>query len=292
MAYDNNYDLSLDAALKILASGEHQVLAGGTDYYPGLLDTAPAPDLLGVHRIAGMNEIALMGNVWRFGAAVTWSKVIQTNLPSGFNCLKQAGAEVGSIQIQNAASLVGNVCNASPAADGVPALLALDAQVELSSVDGVRVLPLTDFITGVRKIDRRANELVTALLIPDANAHDESAFTKLGSRTYLVISIVMCASRFRVNKQNTITDAAIAVGACSPVACRLPEIEKVLVGRQCTPSELGDVVTTEQLNALSPITDVRATAEYRLNATRVLLQRQLLSLARKFSDESESGVSS
>lgn len=276
--------VSLDSVLDSLSTNKSTVLAGGTDYYPGLVDAVPDPDLLSVNRIAGLDQIELIDGQWRLGAAVTWTDVIKADLPIGFNCLKQAGRDVGSIQIQNAASLVGNICNASPAADGVPALLALGTTVELSSVDGVRVLPLNEFILGVRKTAMRENELVTALLIPDNDAKDNTEFTKLGSRTYLVISIVMCASRIRVDENNMITDAAIAVGACSPVACRLPAIEQAIVGRKCVPSELAKCVLPEHLTTLSPITDVRATAEYRLHATQVLLQRQIESLARTISD--------
>ena len=160
-------ELRLADALQSLAKHKHQVLSGGTDYYPGLNDESPADKLLNIRNIPGLDQIELQNGVWRIGAGVTWSQLIPSDLPPCFNCLKQAGREVGSVQIQNAASVVGNICNASPAADGVPALLVLGAQVELSSVDGVRVLPLQDFITGVRQTQRQANELVTALLIPD-----------------------------------------------------------------------------------------------------------------------------
>lgn len=283
--------VSLHSVLDSLNTNKSPVLAGGTDYYPGLLDTAPNPDLVSVNSIAGLDQIELVDGLWRLGAAVTWTDVIQAQLPIGFNCLKQAGREVGSIQIQNAASVVGNICNASPAADGVPALLALGATVELSSVDGVRILPLDAFILGVRKTALRDNELVTALLIPDNNVQDHSEFIKLGSRTYLVISIVMCASRIRVDENNIITDAAIAVGACSPVACRLPVIEQSLVGVKCLPVALAKCVQSEQLSSLSPITDVRATKDYRLHATQVLLQRQIDTLARTISIASSRSAS-
>jgi len=277
---------SLDSVLDSLSTNKSTVLAGGTDYFPGLVDAVPDPRLLNVNRITGLDQIELINGQWRIGAAVTWTDVIKADLPMGFNCLKQAGREVGSIQIQNAASLVGNICNASPAADGVPALLALGAMVELASVDGVRVLPLNEFILGVRKTAMRENELVTALLIPDSDAQDHTEFTKLGSRTYLVISIVMCASRIRVDENNIITDAAIAVGACSPVACRLPAIEKAIIGRECVQSELTKCVLPKHLTSLSPISDVRATAEYRLHATQVLLQRQIKILVKIISANS------
>ena len=276
-------DLSLETALRQLVEDKTRVLCGGTDYYPALNDALPDRRLLNVRRVAGLDSLSQIDGHWRIGAAVTWSALINATLPPCFNCLKQAGREVGSVQIQNAATLVGNVCNASPAADGVPALLVLDAQVELSSVDGARVIPLAEFIVGVRKTSRTDNELVTALLIPNTHNTDHTDFVKLGSRTYLVISIVMCAVRIRLNATKTITDAAICVGACSPVACRLPALEQALVGLPCESEVLRNCVIAEHLDALAPITDVRATAEYRIQAAQVLLQRQISAFAQQVS---------
>jgi len=273
-------DLNLETALNYLDSTQAKILSGGTDYYPGLNDALPDRQLLNIGRIAGLDSISLKDGYWRIGSAVSWSQLINTTLPPCFDCLKQAGREVGSVQIQNAATLVGNICNASPAADGVPALLVLDTQVELSSVDGRRVVPLSDFIVGVRKTILSNNELVTALLIPNAQHNDYSNFVKLGSRTYLVISIVMCAIRIGVNANNTITEARIAVGACSPVACRLPLLEKELVGLTCDVETMTHFGTAAHVQSLTPITDVRATAEYRRQATQVLLQRQISAFAK------------
>jgi len=277
----DQHELSLESALNDLSAGNVKVLSGGTDYYPGLNDALPDRRLIDVHNIAGLDCLSQIDGYWRIGAAVTWSALINATLPACFNSLKQAGKEVGSVQIQNAATLVGNICNASPAADGVPALLVLDAQVELSSVNGVRVMPLSEFIVGVRKTIRSDNELVTALLIPNVLRNDYTDFVKLGSRTYLVISIVMCAIRIRVNADNIITEAAVAVGACSPVACRLTALEQSLVGLSCDSGALNNCVSSEHLQSLAPITDVRATAAYRMQATQVLLQRQISAFAQQ-----------
>ncbi len=278
MACVNSNTMDIDSALSHLGKSQSGIISGGTDYYPGLNDGAPDRALLSVSHITGLDQIECIDGYWRIGAAVTWSQLIAAKLPPVFNCLKQAGREVGSVQIQNAASIVGNICNASPAADGVPALLVLGTHVELSSVDGVRVLPLQQFITGVRQTQRKANELVTALLIPENYEQDKSAFVKLGSRTYLVISIVMCSTRLRLDEHKTIVDAAVSIGACSPVACRLPEVERALIGQACTEKSVSACVTAERLSPLSPISDVRASAEYRLHAAKIMLQRQLQSL--------------
>ena len=119
--------------------------------------------------------------------------MIRADLPPLFDALKAAAREVGGVQIQNAGTVAGNVCNASPAADGMPALLALGAEVELQSAAGSRRLPLDDFVLGSRRTARRADELVSALHIPARAAGARSVFLKLGGRRYLVISITMVA---------------------------------------------------------------------------------------------------
>jgi CO/xanthine dehydrogenase FAD-binding subunit len=187
--------------------------------------------------------------------------------------LKLAAREIGGIQIQNTATLVGNVCNASPAADGLPNLMALDAEVELASLDGRRQMPIGDFVIGNRKTKRRPDELVTALLVPRTAADAQSSFLKLGGRKYLIISIVMVAVVVEI-AQGSVEQARIAVGACSEIARRLPALEEELSGRPVG-SSLATAVRPEHLSHLTPIDDLRATANYRRQAALVLLRRSL-----------------
>ncbi|MFV2038027.1 MAG: xanthine dehydrogenase family protein subunit M, partial [Paracoccaceae bacterium] len=141
---------SVADALDALQQDSVSVIAGGTDWYPGLGD-APAPaNILDVSAVPEFQGVTRQQNGWRIGAATTWSDLISADLPDAFDGLKLAARDVGSVQIQNVATLVGNICNASPAADGVPPLLCLDAQVEIVSHSGTRLLPLAEFITGVR----------------------------------------------------------------------------------------------------------------------------------------------
>jgi len=120
----------LSDALTLLASGTWDVLSGGTDYYPGLRDEPPTAPILDISAIEGLREVTREAKGWRIGALATWTDVIRADLPAAFDGLKLAAREVGSVQIQNRATLAGNLCNASPAADGVPPLLTLDAGVE------------------------------------------------------------------------------------------------------------------------------------------------------------------
>lgn len=251
---------TLDEALQIAAQGTDKVIAGGTDVYPAMVQGQRPQAFLDITRVDGLRSISRTEAGWRIGAATTWTDVIHAELPPAFDALKQAAREVGSVQIQNAATICGNLCNASPAADGVPPLLILDAAVELASAArGSRTLPLHDFITGVRQTLRDPDELVTALHIPASAQAAGSAFEKLGSRRYLVISITMTAASVTCDGEGKITDARVAVGACSAVAQRLPALEAALVGQNAR----AVVVDPAHLAPLSPISDVRGTAAFR-----------------------------
>src|SRR3954470_9080320 len=155
-----------DEALQHLAGGSFTVLAGGTDYYPARVGRPLTDSILDITAIDELRVITQARDYWRLGAALTWSDVMEAKLPPLFDGLKLAAREVGGVQIQNAGTLAGNLCNASPAADGVPALLALDAQVEIGDGTSSRVLPLDRFILGPRRTALAPGELMTAILVP------------------------------------------------------------------------------------------------------------------------------
>lgn len=265
---------ALAAALARLAREPVGVLAGGTDWWPALGDAPPPAHVLDVTRLPGLRGIAHGPHGTRIGAATTWTDVLRSDLPPAFDALRAAARELGSVQIQNAATLAGNLCTASPAADGAPPLLALGASVELASVRGVRTLDLTDFLRGPRDTALAPDELVTAILVP-AHAPDTlSRFAKLGARRYLVISIAMIAITLELDGGGTVRNARVAVGSCAPTARRLPALEAALVGRRAR-DDLGALVRPEQLDALAPIDDVRASAAWRLQAVATTLRRLL-----------------
>ena len=254
---------SLDEALQALAR-PWTVLAGGTDFYPARVGRAIDENVLDIGGIDALRGITAGPDGWRLGATTTWSELIDADLPSLFDGLKQAAREVGGRQIQNTGTLAGNLCNASPAADGVPPLLALDATVELAGRAGARRLPFGVFITGNRRTVLAPGELLVAIHVPKPSGRARSAFLKLGARRYLVISIAMAAATLEI-EDGRVAAARIAVGACSAVAQRLPALEAALVGatgRSC----LAARVEAAQLAPLSPIDDVRGSAGYRREA--------------------------
>jgi len=267
----------LDEALGLLASQPWAILSGGTDFYPAALERPMADNILDIHALSELQQVTLENGQWRIGAGVTWSDLMAAELPAAFDALKLAAREVGSVQIQNRATLVGNLCNASPAADGVPPLLIVDAQVELVSQAGKRILPLHQFILGNRDTARQPDELVTAVIVPESSAMGSSSFIKLGARKYLVISISMVAARVALDRHGLITEAAISVGSCSLVAQRLTQLEDELTGQRVS-ADLGSLLRPEHVASLLPIDDVRSTASYRRQASLELVRRALLSL--------------
>ena len=273
---------SLDDALGILSARPHRVLAGGTDVYPA--DAAavgwgrPGVDHPGGVPILDITAIDELSGIRHFpdrveiGALVTWTEAIESDLPAWFDCVRLAAREVGGCQIQNRGTVAGNLCNASPAADGVPALLVLNARVRLQRHGGSREIPVRDFITGNRRTCLHPNELMTAIVIPCPAADARSTFLKLGARRYLVISIAMVAVCLEL-KDGRIQDARLSVGACSEVAQRLRALEARLEGVPA--GEVPDSVREEDFASLTPLDDVRASAPYRRHGAQVLVRRAL-----------------
>ena len=259
--------VAMDAAFAALPGAS--VVAGGTDWYPALGEGLPKGDVLDITALPGFRGITQAAAFYRIGAATSWSDLIAADLPPAFDGLKAAGREVGSVQIQNAGTIGGNLCNASPAADGVPPLLTLGARVELVSAQGRRNLALADFILGPRRTALQPGELLAAVLIPQPGTGARGAFLKLGARRYMVISIASAAAVVRVD-HGVIVAAAVAVGACSAVPQRLFVLEQALVG--CRVAAL-PAITPDHLAPLSPIADVRGSADYRLRLAGVLVAR-------------------
>ena len=262
---------TLSEALRLTAAGGWRVLAGGTDLYPGAGARLAGPvlDVTDLDELQGIR--AEPGQGLRIGAATTWAEIAAAGLPPGLRALQQAARQVGGRQVQNAGTIGGNLCNASPAADGVPPLLTLDAEVEIAGTDGFRTLPLAGFLLGPRRTALQPGEVLAAVRIPASALRGRSAFVKLGARSHLVISIAMVAARVVV-QGGRIAEAAVAVGACAPVAVRLPVVEAALLGASVAEAA-ARVRAPDVTAALSPIDDVRATAAYRREAAVDLVRR-------------------
>lgn len=271
---------SLDEALAIRAATGALPLAGGTDIHP--LRTARnawgdpwRPEILDLSAVPGLDGIIEAPEGWRIGARTTWTAIAEAPLPPLFDGLRAAAREIGGRQVQNRGTIAGNLVTASPAGDGIPNLLALDATVELASADGTRRIPVAAFVTGYRATALAPGEIVTALHVPRCDGA-RGRFEKLGARRYLVISIAMAAGVIRT-EGDRVAEARIAVGACSPIARRLPALEAALIGLH--PSEMRRVPQPVHLASLAPIDDVRASAAFRSRAALALLRDLLAGFA-------------
>lgn len=278
---------TLEEALALRAqAGETPLtlLAGGTDVYPVRTHKSAwfqpfSRDVLDLGAVADLAAIVHGPDGTRIGATATWSAVAEAALPPSFDALKQASRQVGGVQIQNRGTIGGNLCNASPAADGVPPLLALDAQVELAGLRGRRRLPLADFVLGNRRTALAPDEILVAIHVPAQPEGARSTFLKLGARAYLVISIASVAAVIATDGSGLVSTARIAVGACSAAPQRLATLEARLIGQPA--GDLAALVQPGDLAALAPIDDVRASAAYRQDAALVLVRRALTQLADK-----------
>lgn len=274
--YSKIQPLTITSAVEQLASKPQSILAGGTDFYPALGEAAPPDHLLDLTQVSELRGIRITDELISIGATTTWTDIIHADLPAAFEGLKEAAREVGSIQIQNAGTIAGNLCNASPAADGVPPLLALNASIEIASIKGTRQLPLGDFITGPRVTALEPGEIVIAIHIPKPGNNVCSGFYKLGSRRYLVISIVMASVTLSANENDQLSDVRIAVGACSAVASRMSDLELVLEGQNIG-SDIHSLIKPDYFKALTPINDVRGSASYRIDAAHEVVSRLVVS---------------
>ena len=256
----------LEEALDIFAEyGERaKALAGGTDLIIFMEKGRLKPDLVvEIPFCPPFVGVEATDSHIRIGSRTTMreletSFLIRERIP----ILAEAASKVGSLQIRNLATIGGNICTASPAGDTLPALLVLDASVRLVSKGGERTIPLREFFLGPGETVRRADELLTEVIVPIPPYRSGWSFYKLSVRRYMDIAIVNVASLVQVNEDGVITDAKIALGSVAPTPIRAYEAEERLRGNTINDILLDEVGKLAQ-EASNPITDQRGTAEYR-----------------------------
>jgi xanthine dehydrogenase iron-sulfur cluster and FAD-binding subunit A len=273
---------TVDDALRLLAGygSEARIIAGGTDLLVELDRGARQVDaLIDVTRIEGLDRVDLDDEGWiHIGPTVTHNQavasplIVERGLP-----LAQACWLVGSPQLRNRGTVVGNLVTASPANDAITALWALDARLTLRSVRGERVLPLADFYLGVRKTALAPDEMVTDIAFPALGPNQRGTFIKLGLRRTHAISVVNAAAVL-IFDQSRVLDARITLGSVAPTIIRALEAEDRLRGQVLDEQRLADAADLAA-QAAAPIDDIRAGADYRRDIVRVLVRRALTSLS-------------
>ena len=272
----------INDALYSLSKEKLTIAAGCTDLLPSTQQENLGNNILDISGIKSLRHISFENGFRKIGSGVTWTDLVENNeLPKCYDMLKECSLQIGSKQIQNLGTIGGNLCNASPAADGVPCLLSLDASIELLSVNGKRVLKLEDFIKGSRKTELQNNEILSAILIPKEAEIGRSSFLKLGARKYLVISIAMIACKLNL-KKDIISEITISVGSCSAVAKRIKSLENLLIGKSIKDELTTIILNYNYENYLSPINDIRGTNTYRFKASKVLVKDTIIKTINKF----------
>lgn len=271
---------SLDDAIALLAQhgANARPLAGGTDLVLMMTDKVIEPQF--VVDIKGVPELTRFtwdpGKGLTIGAAVPFhtietSREVRQHYPG----LAEAASEVGSWQIRNLGTPGGNLCTASPSAEIAPILLALDAQVQLAGPRGRRRMPVQQFITGVRRTTLEPNELLVAIEVPPPGPRSGSHYIKLKERQKMDIAFVGVAVAVQLEANNsTIREARIALGAVAPTPIRAPRAEASLRGQRLNDRVLEEA-GREAAEAARPISDVRASADYRREMVNVLTKRAI-----------------
>jgi len=256
------------------AGPEARVLAGGTDLLAQMKSGRVAPRLVvDVKRIPELEELRLDAEGLTVGAAVCGMALREApELRSLWPGLLEAAELIGSEQIQGRASLGGNLCNASPAADTVPALLAVRAQCIVASADGERRVPVAEFCTGPGETQLAAGELLVALFVPRPAPRSADAYLRLIPRSEMDIAVVGAAVQLTLSPEGRCSEARVALGAVAPTALLVPEAADALVGTALDEAAL-EAAASAARAAARPLDDMRGSVAYRTHVAGVLTKR-------------------
>jgi carbon-monoxide dehydrogenase medium subunit len=251
-------------------------LAGGTDLMIQLERGQIAPGhVISLTRIPRWDALTVNGGL-TLGAGTTYRQLEKTPaLYRQHTALIDAARQIGGVQVRNVATVAGNFCNASPAADAVLPLLAMDAVLTLYGPRGERSVPAADFITGPNRTVLAEGELLREIHVPALPERTAAVFLKAGRRRAMEISIVAAAVRLTLAPGGDVCQTArIAVGAVSPVPLRVRDAEALLQGQRLTPDLIREAARLA-VQASAPISDVRASADYRRHLTGVMVRQAL-----------------
>lgn len=262
------------SAIASKCTGTTRYLAGGTDVLVQLRAGIVEPDdLIDIKGIAGVGDITCQADgSWRIGAAVSGASLGDcAELVADWPGVVEGMELVGSTQVQGRATLAGNLCNGSPAADSVPGLVAAGAQVEITGPNGVRTVDVIDIPAGPGKTTLAKGDIISAVIIPARGASSGDAYLRFIPRTEMDIAVVGCAVSLTL-EGDKIATARVSLGAVAPTVLLVEEAAQVLIGTTLDDTALAALSQSAQAGA-RPISDKRGTAEFRTDLVGVLAKR-------------------
>jgi len=275
------YVAARDAQHAVALLAEHgaaaKILAGGTDLLVELKHAVHNPEVLvDISRLDELKNIAIADDGLHIGALATHGAIMQsTVIRDMFPALVEAAHSIGALQTRNLGTLGGNLMTCVPSMDSGPTLIALEASVTVASTKGRRQMPLADLFVGPRKTSLKPGELLVDIVIPKRNLGKPAAFQKFGLRKGQALALVNAAAAFWLDDgKDAFKAPCIALGAVAPVVIRAPKAEAYLAGRKISAeamAEAGRIAATEA----KPISDFRASADYRRDLIAVLVKRAL-----------------
>jgi len=277
MRYEAPESVEGAVALLSAATGEARVLAGGTDLLVQMRADVVDPDLIvDIKKIAETRAITEEKGGWRIGAAVTGAELKEhAKLKKAWPGVVEAANLIGSTQVQGRATLGGNLCNGSPAADSVPALIAAGAVATLAGPQGRRDLPVEDVMLGPRKLALKKGEIVVSFLLPPRPPRSADAYLRFIPRTEMDIAVVGAGVSLMLDGAGTISAARVSLGAVAARVLLVQEAAQAIVGSRL------DLAAQQRLEAAAraacqPIDDKRGTIEFRTDVAAVLARRTAL----------------
>ena len=269
---------SVEKACQLLADdvGHARVLAGGTDLLVQIKTDVLDPSLLiDIKKIQELREINTGSGGFRIGAAVTGAELKEHDgLRAAWPGIVEAANLIGSTQVQGRATLGGNLCNGSPAADSVPALIAAGAKVVIAGPNGRRELPVEDIMVGVRKLALTKGELIVSFIVPPRPKQGGDAYLRFIPRTEMDIAVVGCGVSLQLDADGTCTFARLALGAVAERPLLVGDAAKALIGSKLDAKAV-DVAAAAASAACRPIDDKRGTKAVRIKVAAVLARRTI-----------------
>jgi carbon-monoxide dehydrogenase medium subunit len=267
---------SVEAAVAMIAEagGGARVMAGGTDVLVLLHGEVIEPDLIvDIKNIPDLRAITAEDGGWRVGAAVPGMELMDhEGFAADWPGVIEGVALIGSIQIKGRASIGGNLCNASPAADSVPPMIAASAVANIIGPNGARTAPVEDIITGPGQTSLTLGEIIVSFSLPARTPHSGDCYLRLTPRTEMDIAVVGVGVNLTLDDSGTCTAARVALGAVAPTPLLVADAAAALIGSKVDASALGDMAGAASA-ACNPIDDKRGTIEYRVKTTGVMARR-------------------